>query len=297
VNEKDIKPFMVIDDRWSALVILGDYAVTIAVIVAAVKVHHPVATFIAMLLVAGRQVAFLNLLHSASHYSLFSKRSLNDGVDIMFGYLIFDAVRPYRAYHLQHHREFNRKDPERFEYLDDRLRGHNDGPWRRTWEVIIKPILGTDGFNYVRFTIEQARENLWWTWRLAAFWIVLLAAFWSAGWLGYLLLYWILPLVWLYPIFYNWGELTDHFAVKEDARNQQGIFYSLFLKGHEMYHAVHHKYPRIPFYRIKAASKHLNATGEEFEETRGVLDFIRILYRRKDAVQELVRDNFVFADQ
>lgn len=284
MGDGDIKPFMVIDDRLSAAVIVAEYVVTIAIIVAAIMIGNPIVSLIAMALVAGRQVAFLNLLHAAAHYSLFSKKKLNDGVDIMFGYLIFDAVRPYRSYHLQHHREFNRKDPDRFEYLDDRLRGHNDRPLRRTWEVIIKPFLGTDGFNYVRFTIEQARENPWWTLRLAIYWTALVAAFWVAGWLKYLLLYWLLPLVWLYPVFYNWGELTDHFAVKEDARVQQGLFYSLFLKGHEMYHAVHHKYPRIPFYRIKAATKYLSANGETFEETRGLVDFVRILYRRKVAV-------------
>lgn len=131
----------------------------------------------------------------------------------------------------------------------------------------------------MRSTFEQASENPWWTLRLAAYWFVLVVVCSWAGWLKYLLLYWIVPLLWLYLVFYNWAELTDHFAVKDDARNQQGAFYSLFIKGHEMYHAVHHLYPRIPFYRIKAASRYLQAAGEEFEETRGIIDFVKILYR------------------
>lgn len=276
----DIKPFMVVDDRISALIIAADYVVTIAIAVAAIMVGHPLVTLLAMALIAGRQVAFLNLLHAAAHHSLFSTKRANDRVDLILGYLIFDAVRPYRSYHLLHHRSFNRKDPDRFEYLEERLQGHDDGPWRRTWEVVIKPLLGSDGMSFIRCTVEQARENPWWTLRLAVYWTVVVAVFWWAGWLVYLLLYWIIPLLWLYPVFYNWGELTDHYAVNEDARNQQGFFYSLFIKGHEMYHAVHHRYPRIPFYRIKAASRHLSSAGETFEETRGPLDFVRILYRR-----------------
>jgi len=284
-NTGGIKTYMVTDDRLSVLIIAADYVATIAIAVTAIAIDNYLVTFLAIALIAGRQVAFLNLLHSAAHYSLFSNRKTNDRVDLMFGYLIFDAVRPYRSYHLLHHRQFNRKDPDRFDYLVDRLQAHDSGALRRTWEAILKPLLGVDGLGFVRFTIEQAQENPWWTLRLAVYWTVLVAGFWWMGWLRYLVIYWIFPMVWLYPVFYNWGELSDHFAVKDDTRNQQGFFYSLFLKGHELYHATHHRYPRIPFYRVKAATRFLNAQGEEFEETRGVIDFIRILYKRKRDVE------------
>jgi fatty acid desaturase len=279
-DSKDMNAFMSVDDRLSVLTIAADYVITIAIVVLAIVAGHPLVTVLAIPLIAGRQVAFLNLLHAAAHHSLFSKRNTNYRIDLIIGYPIFDAVRPYRSYHLRHHREFNRKDPDRFDYLEERLRGHDDGAWRRTWEIIIKPLLGSDGINFVGFTFEQAQENPWWTLRLGAYWLVVVTTCWWEGWLGYLLLYWILPLVWLYPVFYNWGELSDHYAVKDEARNQRGLFYLLFLKGHEMYHAVHHRYPRIPFYRVRAASRHLNSVGESFEETRGVVDFVRILYRR-----------------
>jgi fatty acid desaturase len=275
-----IKPYTVIDDRISLLIIAGDYAVTIGIIVAAIAIHHPLATIIAIPLIAGRQVAFLNLVHAAGHYSLFADRKTNDRVDLLIAYLIFDGVRPYRSNHLPHHRLFNRKDPERFAYLEERLLRPDDGFWRRTWRVIVKPFLGTDGFSFLSGTVEQALENRWWTARLLVYWAVVTAAFWWAGWLWYLVLYWLVPLLWVYPVLYNWAELTDHFAVRSDARLQRGLFYSMFLKGHEMYHAVHHMHPRIPFYRIKSASEHLKGCGEEFEETRGLLGFVKILYSR-----------------
>lgn len=271
---------MAVDDRLSVLVIAADYAITIAIILLAIMAHHPLVTIVAIALIAGRQVAFLNLVHAAGHHSLFSKRNTNYRVDLIIGYPIFDAVRPYRSYHLQHHREFTRKDPDRFDYLEDRLSGHDDGPWRRTWEVIIKPICGGAAISFIGAAVTQARSNLWWAWRVGVYWIVVVSTFWWAGWLGYLLLYWLLPLVWLYPVFYEWGELSDHYAVEGEARNQRGLFYLLFIKGHEPYHGAHHRYPRIPFYRIRAASKYLSSVGENFEETRGVVDFVRILYRR-----------------
>jgi len=287
MNEMNMKPFMITNDWLSILYIVWEYVVTLAIIVLAVMAHHPLVTLVAIPLIAGRQVAFLNLMHAASHHSLFSKKHTNDRVDLFVGYVIFDSVRAYRSYHLLHHREFTRKDPNRFEYLHERLRGHGDGGWRRTWEVLIKPFLGAEGLGFVRATIEQAREYPLWTLKLGAYWSVVLTFLWWQGWLGYFLLYWILPMVWLYPIFYNWSELSDHYAAKDDVRLQRGLFYLLFLKGHEMYHAVHHRYPRIPFYRVKAAWRHLSAAGVTFEETRSVVDFMRILYRRDaDAAQE-----------
>jgi fatty acid desaturase len=280
VDRRNLAAFTAINDRIAVLMIIADYAMVIGVIVLAVIANHPLVTVLALPLIAGRQIAFLNLLHAAAHHSLFSNKRANDRADILIGYLIFDSVRLFRSYHLQHHRAFARKDPDRFEYLEDRLRRYDDGRWRRTWEVIVKPLLGGEGVSFIRFTIDQARENPWWAWRLGAYWIVVAAICSWAGWFGYLLFYWIFPMVWLYPVFYNWSEITDHYAVEDGTRNQRGLFYSLFLKGHEMYHAVHHRYPRIPFYRVNAACIHLRSTGEQFEETRGVVDFVRILYRR-----------------
>src|SRR5947208_3568167 len=120
MSNAGIGSFMAVDDRLSVLVIAADYAVTIAIILLAVMAHHPVITILTIPLIAGRQVAFLNLVHAAGHHSLFSKRKTNYSVDLIIGYPIFDAVRPYRSYHLQHHREFTRKDPGRFDYLEER---------------------------------------------------------------------------------------------------------------------------------------------------------------------------------
>lgn len=135
-----VKPFMVVDNRMSLLIIAADYLVVIASICIAVVLDHPIVTISAIALIAGRQVAFLNLVHAAAHYSLLSNRKMNDRVDLVVAYLIFDGVRPYRSNHLPHHRLFNRKDLGRFEYLDDRINGQDERFWRPTWEVFVKPL-------------------------------------------------------------------------------------------------------------------------------------------------------------
>ena len=282
-----MKAFMVSDDRKSLFFVATDYVFVIAIAVIAIRADHPLVTCIAIPLIAGRQVAFLNLVHAAGHYSLFARRKANDHVDLLIAYLILDGVRPYRTNHLLHHRLFNRQDPERFDYLDVMLRG-DAGPVRRTWDVIVKPLLGANTLAFLKTTIGQARDNPWWLLRLLCYWCAMIGLATWMGWLRYLVLYWLFPLLWLYPVFYNWAELSDHFAARNDARSQRGVFYALFLKGHEMYHAVHHLHPRIPFYRVKAASAYLKASGRDFEETSGLVDFFKILYRRtRSGAQQL----------
>lgn len=265
------------DDRLALLIIVADYAAIVGIALLAIIAHHPLTTLVAIGCIAGRQVAFLNLVHAAAHYTLFSKRRFNNWIDPVIGYAILTFVRPYRLFHLLHHRDIARKSPDRFDYLYAQLPGPDAGTWWRAWHVIVKPLLGWAGFGFVRSTIRGARANPQLGLTLAVYWIVLTVAFWRVGWLGFFVTYWIVPLVWLYPVFFFWAEMADHHAVRDEARNQVGLFYSLFIKGHEMYHAVHHRYPRIPFYRVRAANRYLRSMGENIEESRGVVDFVRIL--------------------
>jgi fatty acid desaturase len=271
--------FTAADDRLALLIIAADYAAIVGIAVLAIIVDNPLMTLVAIGCIAGRQVALLNLVHAAAHYTLFSKRRFNDRIDPIIGYPILTRVRPYRLFHLLHHRDIARKSPDRFDYLHAQLPVSDARTWVRAWHVIVKPLLGSAGFGFVRGAVRAARENPRLGWKLAVYWIVLIAGFWRVGWLGFFVTYWILPLVWLYPVFFFWAEMSDHYAARDEARNQRGLFYSLFIKGHEMYHAVHHRYPRIPFYRVRAANRYLRAMGENIEESRGFVDFVRILCR------------------
>ena len=280
----DLQRFKRIDDRLSLLIIAADYLSVFVIAAVAIAARHPLATAAAILLIAGRQVAFLNLVHAAGHGSLFSTRRRNDHADPLVGYPIFDAVVPYRSYHLEHHADFAVKSANRFDYLLDDLPGPYASAWRRAWVIAIKPLLGSAGLDFVQVTLSTYREHPRLAATTLAYWLVIVGVFAWTGWLPYLLVYWFLPLLWLYPVLYSWAEITDHYAVRNEARNQAGLFYALFIKGHEMYHAVHHLYPGIPFYRIKAASRYLRSLGEDIEESRGLRDFVGILSRHKPSV-------------
>jgi fatty acid desaturase len=267
------------DDRLAWLIIAADYAAIVAIAMVANTVHHPLATLAALPLIAGRQVALLNLVHAAAHYTLFAKRRINDRVDPLISFPILTRVRPYRLFHLLHHRDIARKSPDRFDYLHAQVPPPTASALLRVWRVILRPLLGWEGVRFMSLAIRGAVNSPRAGLTLAAYWLLVMAGFFYAGWLRLFLIYWIVPLVWLYPVFFFWAEMSDHYAVEDEARNQRGAFYAIFIKGHEMYHAVHHRYPRIPFYRVRAASRYLRRRGEHIEESRGVIDFLRILCR------------------
>ena len=275
----DLDRFQTIDDRLAMAAIAGNYGSVVAVAILAHWIAHWAVTAAAIIVIAGRQMAIQNLLHAAAHRSLFSNRKANDHVDLFLGFPLFDTVRSYRSGHLRHHRDVTRKEPDRFDYIEIHLAPPQSPLWRRTWKVVLGPLLGAAGWRFIRNTAEALWEEPRFAGRLAAYWLAAGGGFYLTGGLSYLVLYWLFPLVWLYPIFDRWAAITDHHATRDEARNQRGFFYSFLLKGHEMYHAVHHIYPHIPFYRMRAAHRHLAAAGFQMEETRGIRDFIKILHR------------------
>ena len=115
---------------------------------------------------------------------------------------------------------------------------------------------------------------------LVAFWTVVgLVAGWY-GWLWPIFVYWIVPLVWLYPVLDIWSELSDHLDATAESRNQEGVFFNAIVKGHETFHAVHHLYPSVPYYRLRDLNDDLQRRGIVIESARGPLDFLRIVYGR-----------------
>jgi fatty acid desaturase len=78
---------------------------TIAAIFAMLAAWPGVATFVlAVILLGGRQLALFIVAHDAAHRTLFRSRRLNDVVgDWLAARLIFNDVRRYREHHMRHH--------------------------------------------------------------------------------------------------------------------------------------------------------------------------------------------------
>jgi len=267
------------DDRRALATIAFDYAVVFAIAGMASWIHRLPVTLLALVLIAGRQSALQGLLHSACHFSLFSARQRNENLEFLFAYPILESVQFYRGQHLEHHRDFRLKTPDRFDYLLDTLQLSRRGKWDRTWVVFIRPLIGHAGCLFLADVMRSFRENLKHAFKLVVYWAVLFSAAWLCGWLWPFFVYWVVPLVWLYPVLDIWAELSDHLDASDESRNQEGLFYSVLLKGHETYHAVHHMYPFVPYYRLCDLHERLRERGVVMENSRGPLDFLQIVYR------------------
>lgn len=273
----NFKPFRLIEDGRVFAAIAVDYAVIVLTAILASRINRLPVTFLALWVIAGRQGALQGFVHSACHLSLFSRRSWNDRLEPLFAFPILDSVPIYRVQHLEHHRDFEVNAPDRYDYLHVTLGLARTSKLTRLWLVFIRPLLGHAGLVFLADLISTYREHPKRALKLAAFWLVLVGSAWVGGWLPMLLLYWLVPLIWLYPVLDIWSELSDHLNAKAETRNQEGAFYSVLIKGHELYHAVHHLYPTVPYYRLSELNQVLQERGIEIECARGPLDFVHIV--------------------
>lgn len=98
----------------NALAVAGLYAQTIAIIVLAVVINHPVTWVLAFLLMGRAHAQFAALMHESAHRLLFRNRRLNDWVGRwLLGFPSFTPIDLYRRGHMAHHREeFGPDEPD-----------------------------------------------------------------------------------------------------------------------------------------------------------------------------------------
>ena len=276
---KQMKQFRTPSNTIAVAIVALDYLMVFTFARVAIYFDHWTVTLCAIVLIAGRQVAFSNLVHAAAHHALFRSKGWNNSIEFFAGYLILDSVATNREPHLKHHAKFLKGSPERFDDLYGEFSLFDRGFLGRTWVVFVRPLLGYNGLSFMAGTARNLRENPFFLMRLGLYWLALIGTCYWLGFLKYFLLYWVLPLLWVYPIFDRWAQVSDHFEVRGVARNHHGLFYNLLTKPHEVNHYTHHLYPSIPFYRLEAATRYLVQDDEKIENTSSFIDFVKIVYR------------------
>jgi fatty acid desaturase len=98
----------------NAFAVAALYAQTIAIIVLAVVINHPVTWIAAFLLMGRAHAQFAALMHEAAHRLLFRNRRWNDWVGRwLLGFPSFTPIDLYRRGHMAHHRdEFGPDEPD-----------------------------------------------------------------------------------------------------------------------------------------------------------------------------------------
>jgi fatty acid desaturase len=96
--------------------------------------------------------------------------------------------------------------------------------------------------------------DLWETRLMLTAWAVVIAgAAYFSLWRE-LILYWLIPYTFIFLTLRYWAEVEDHYRVSgAKTRSDLNWFYNTFI-GHNLgYHALHHKYSSIPWFRLPEA--------------------------------------------
>ena len=152
-----------------------------------------------------------------------------------------------------------------------------------TWIWWIRPFLFYDLPSILVDLWEGLREDADFRWKTIGFWVPLIGLSIRLGFWPLILLYWIVPMLWLVPVIEYWTEVADHYELQTDGdtRDSRGLFLGRFLRGHyDGYHSMHHRYPRIPWYNLKKATRDWE-DQKEVEKVYGLAELFRIFTRRK----------------
>jgi fatty acid desaturase len=206
-------------------------------------------------------------LHECSHRTAFSNNALNDAVCWLAGVLSFYNSAFFRRYHKWHHRYVQdpAKDPELSDpipqTMGDYLITISGLPW---WWGKLKTHtrVAMGQLERYPFIPESARVEVIRSTRLQLVVYAIAILFSAIARQPWFLLYWLLPLFIGQPIL-RFILLAEHTGCSQDrnpftnTRSTITLFPLRFLMWNMPFHAEHHLYPSIPFYRLAIAHQQL----------------------------------------
>ena len=114
VAQEELDEVLQMQDWRSWLSLLINWGL-VAVAMALVAVRpNPLTIIVSLFIIGARQLGLTVLMHEAAHWSLLSDKGTNDWVaNWLCAYPAWADLRPYRAYHLQHHaKNWTEDDPD-----------------------------------------------------------------------------------------------------------------------------------------------------------------------------------------
>ncbi|MEU8544817.1 fatty acid desaturase [Streptomyces sp. NPDC048717] len=240
---------------------------------------HVLGPLLAVLYIGVRQRHLSNLAHECVHAKLMATARGNRLVGYLLTGMLGEGLRPYRATHGVHHAQLGSgADPMFQSYRAGRLHTVRAPMSRKAFvlRVIVKAALWRLPTTALRTLVTRGpRESRWAPAARAVLWAGVAAACWSFGVLGELLLYWLVPLVFVRPVVTWITDLGNHAGLIEDGdvllqtRGWSSHWLTRHLLGghlDDMYHPVHHWCPKIPWRRLPEAKVLLAERLERFDE-------------------------------
>ncbi|HEX5616581.1 MAG TPA: fatty acid desaturase [Acidimicrobiia bacterium] len=253
----------------NGLAVVSVYAQTVAVVVVAVRLDHPVVWVAAFVLMGRAHAQFAALMHEAAHRLLFRNRRLNDWVGRwLLGFPSFTPIDVYRRGHMAHHRqEFGPDEPDIPLY-----RGYpiSRASFRRK---LVRDATGQTGWKLFRGLLRgvraddaairsQARS-------IVAAQVVLAALFAVAGHPWLYLFLWFGPYLTVWRVINRLRSVAEHGGMREskDRREtthsvrQSAIARFFLVPNHIGWHLAHHVDSGVPMSRLPEYHRELVRAG------------------------------------
>ena len=246
-------------------------------------------TFLSCFVAMGALQHHLSIVqHEANHFLLFKNRTLNECVGALAAFSI-GFTMAYRKHHFEHHRRIgyqgdpddpNYKDyPNSLGYFVVDILKHVSG-FAAVFQFLKQSMVGPRGTPKAKLDLGLAG--------VALTQLAILDLFWMTGhWQNYFLL-WLLPLITLAKTLTHFRNLAEHIQLRnagDPELNRYRTVYSNLLEAYFFapmnfnYHAEHHFYPGIPYYKLPAAH-HLLKQKEEYARASEVTaGYLRLLFR------------------
>ncbi|MGW0892206.1 fatty acid desaturase [Saccharopolyspora sp. NPDC002578] len=307
-------------DNWHGpLALITDWAVVVLAALACEALRTwsgwafwPVYLLVALPVIGTRQRALATLLHESAHGILAKHKRLNTFLGTYpSGYLIFQSYRAYRRSHVRdHHGSFG--DPRR----DPDLRAHiSAGLYRPqrgaafTWKFLIAPLFGKQTPAVLRELVvarlSGTKEEVLRGAAVIAYVAGICGLFAVFGMAEVFALYWLVPLLVVFPVVNWYIEMLEHFPlvgsadldVRTTRHRALGRISRHFLGIHnEGYHLDHHLSPKIPYWNLPAAHRarlrdpvFARAIAEIAPVGKGISWQFRDMVHRVDAGQATTR--------
>jgi fatty acid desaturase len=241
-------------------------AVALAAILGSL-VGHVVGPLLAVCYIGVRQRHLSNLAHECVHSKLMATRPGNRVVGYLLTGLLGEGFLPYRTSHYVHHAKLGSDgDPMFQSYQAGNLRAAGSNPSRLSFvlRVIVRNAIWRLPKAALLTLVRKDPQESWRaTAARAGLWAVVVAVCWPFGGVGALVLYWLVPLVFVRPVVTWITDLGNHAGLIEDSDpilqtrgwSSHGLTRHL-LGGHldDMYHPLHHWCPQIPWRRLPEAA-------------------------------------------
>ncbi|WGL59186.1 fatty acid desaturase family protein [Pigmentibacter sp. JX0631] len=216
---------------------------------------------LAIIIFGIQQRTMRNILHDASHYSLFKNQYINDlAANLFAGYSFFENIKYFRKSHLEHHKflGIQEKDPDfvSIELLDPTNQKNSLSIFitalkSKRW--IVSSYLG----NLFIFSFSEIiRAFTWWIFLS----IVIIFCFSLQSFFIFLIL-WFSAKLTIYHCLKVFMEISDHAGlplngiIKGTRNHPDKITKFIFFPFGDNYHLTHHLFPKIQTYKLEKMHK------------------------------------------